>query len=164
MRVCGVGNPLASPWHPGAGFWASSKSWATAGLASGWVPLHWLLPTDQIGLPDVPPQSLSLLSCSQLLFSFHDCMSARSSQAPRQLPPLWYLYLLPPAMVGAGDRVSWHVPITMMTLTVSCSFIQCPEAHGMTCSRPVAPSTTWFPRCTPCCPGVGGRRLSASPL
>lgn len=88
----------------------------------------------------LPHQSLSFLSCCQLPLSFCDCTSSGRSQAPSQLPSSWDSHPLPPAMVGAGDHVLWHVPIIVLTLTISCSFMQCPGAHSVSCSRPVATS------------------------
>lgn len=107
-------------------------------------------------------QCFSLLSCCQLTYSFHDSMSGRRSQAPRQPPPSWDPHLLLPVLISIGDYILLHACIIALTCMVSCSFLQCLGAQGMPCSRPIATLTPWYPSALPGAP-VEGTRLSTTP-
>lgn len=107
-------------------------------------------------------QCFSLLSCCQLTYSFHDSMSGRRSQAPRQPPPSWDPHLLLPVLISIGDYILLHACIIALTCMVSCSFLQCLGAQGMPCSRPIATLTPWYPSALPGSP-VEGTKLSTTP-
>lgn len=97
-------------------------------------------------------QCLSLLSCCQLTYSFHDSMSGRRSQAPRQPPPS----LGPPPAAPSSDQHRRLYPAACLhhctDLYGFMQFLAVPWGSGHALLQANSNTNSLVSLCTPWCP------------